>query len=128
MKYSTLAVYNQDTYLEALNSKVEYRKSLFLFAIVVCELILSLFAIMSSIEGIVYYFTNHYINLDHHLLDYHLNITNTDPIKDQLNIPTPVSNHSELQQYDCSTYPIPLNGNIITIHYIELYLCVSLFS
>ena len=53
VKYSTLAAYNQDTYLEALNSKVEYRKSLFLFAIVVCELILSLFAIMSSIEGII---------------------------------------------------------------------------
>ena len=95
VKYSTLAAYNQDTYLEALNSKVEYRKSLFLFAIVVCELISSLFTIMSSVDGIVYYFTNHYINLDHHLLDYHLNITNTDPIKDQLNIHTPVSNHSE---------------------------------
>ena len=53
VKYSTLAAYNQDTYLEALNSKVEYRKSLFLFAIVVCELILSLFAIMSSIDSII---------------------------------------------------------------------------
>ena len=107
VKYSTLAAYNQDTYLDALNSKVEYRKSLFLFAIVVCELISSLFAIMSSIEGIVYYFTNHYINLDHHLLDYHLNITNTDPIKDQLNIHTPVSNHSEYNNTNCSTYSIP---------------------
>ena len=52
-KYCTLAAYNQDTYLEALNSKVEYRKSLFLFAIVVCELISSLFTIMSSIDSII---------------------------------------------------------------------------
>ena len=39
MKYSTLAVYNQETCLEALFSKVEYCRSLFLLAIVICELV-----------------------------------------------------------------------------------------
>ena len=59
VKYSLLANYNQDTCLEALNSKVEYRKSLFMFAIVLCELISSVFTIVSCTEGSIYFFNNH---------------------------------------------------------------------
>ena len=52
VKYTTLAICNQDTRMDALNNKVEYRKSLFMFTIVVCELVSSLFTIISSIEAI----------------------------------------------------------------------------
>ena len=62
VKYSLLANYNQDTCLEALNSKVEYRKSLFMFAIVLCELISTVFSIVSCAEGSIYFFNN-YLNL-----------------------------------------------------------------
>ena len=62
VKYSTLANYSQDTYLEALNNKVEYRKSLFLFAIVVCELVASVLSILSSVEVLIF-ITKNYIEL-----------------------------------------------------------------
>ena len=62
VKYSLLANYNQDTCLEALNSKVEYRKSLFLFSIVLCELISSVFTIVSCTESSIYCISN-YLNL-----------------------------------------------------------------
>ena len=52
-KYSTLSSYNQDSSLQALNSKVEYRKSLFLFAIVLSELASSVFTFMKLLENIV---------------------------------------------------------------------------
>ena len=52
VKYSIQAAFNQDSVLEALNSKVEYRKSVFLFAIVLSELVSSLFVIAKMIEGI----------------------------------------------------------------------------
>ena len=47
-KYSTLSSYNQDASLQALNSKVEYRKSLFLFAIVLSELVSSIITLVVS--------------------------------------------------------------------------------
>ena len=55
VKYSTLAVCNQETCLEALNSKVEYRKSLFLLAIVISELVSSLLIIVKIFENLTYY-------------------------------------------------------------------------
>ena len=55
VKYSLLANYNQDTCLEALNSKVEYRKSLFMFAIVLCELISSILTVVKTLEAITAY-------------------------------------------------------------------------
>ena len=62
VKYSLLANYNQDTCLEALNSKVEYRKSLFMLAIVLCELISTVFSIVSCTESSIYCISN-YLNL-----------------------------------------------------------------
>ena len=50
---STRAIHNQDSYLEALNNKVDYRKTLFMFAIVVCELISSLFTIEKTVGTLV---------------------------------------------------------------------------
>ena len=55
VKYSLLANYNQDTCLEALNSKVEYRKSLFMFAIVLCELISSILTVVKIIDIVMEY-------------------------------------------------------------------------
>ena len=52
-KYSTLSSYNQDASLQALNSKVEYRKSLFLFAIVLSELVFHILTVIGSIEILV---------------------------------------------------------------------------
>ena len=49
-KYSTLSSYNQDASLQALNSKVEYRKSLFLIAIVLSELVFHILTVIASIE------------------------------------------------------------------------------
>ena len=46
-KYSTLSSYNQDASLQALNSRVEYRKSLFLFAIVLSELVSSILSFVT---------------------------------------------------------------------------------
>ena len=53
VKYSLLANYNQDTCLEALNSKVEYRKSLFMFAIILCELISSILIVVKVFENLI---------------------------------------------------------------------------
>ena len=59
VKYSLLANYNQDTCLEALNSKVEYRKSLFMFAIVLCELISSILTVVKITDFVtIYVLTN----------------------------------------------------------------------
>ena len=52
-KYSTLSSYNQDASLQALNSRVEYRKSLFLFAIVLSELVFHIQTAIGSIEILV---------------------------------------------------------------------------
>ena len=52
-KYSTLSPYNEDARLQALNSKVEYRKSLFLFAIVLSELASSVFTLVKILENLV---------------------------------------------------------------------------
>ena len=52
-KYSVLPPYNQDASLAALNSKVEYRKSLFLFAIVLSEFVSSVFTFMKILENLV---------------------------------------------------------------------------
>ncbi|KAI6653427.1 hypothetical protein LOD99_3646 [Oopsacas minuta] len=65
MKYSILALCQQDVKLEALNSRVEYRKCLFLFAIVLCELISSSFTILTGINSIFYFFSNHSNILSH---------------------------------------------------------------
>ena len=53
-KYSTLSSYNQDASLQALNSKVEYRKSLFLFAIVLSELVSSIITLVVSTYGLFF--------------------------------------------------------------------------
>ena len=60
VKYSLLANYNQDTCLEALNSKVEYRKSLFMFAIVLCELISSILTVVKVFENLIFYASSYY--------------------------------------------------------------------
>ncbi|KAI6653428.1 Ras-related C3 botulinum toxin substrate 1 [Oopsacas minuta] len=52
MKYSILALCQQEAKLEALNSRVEYRKCLFLFAIVLCELISSILTIILGIYSL----------------------------------------------------------------------------
>ena len=49
-KYYTLSPYNEDASLQALNSKVEYRKSLFLFAIVLSEALFHILTVIASIE------------------------------------------------------------------------------
>ena len=49
-KYSTLSSYNQDASLQALNSRVEYRKSLFLLAIVLSEAAFHILTVMASID------------------------------------------------------------------------------
>ena len=62
-KYSTLSSYNQDASLQALNSKVEYRKSLFLFAIVLSELVSSILSFIMSMALLImstYYYTTEY--------------------------------------------------------------------
>ena len=52
-KYSTLSPYNEDASLQALNSKVEYRKSLFLFAIVLSELVFHILTAKGSIDLLI---------------------------------------------------------------------------
>ena len=76
-KYSTLTVYNQDTALDALNRKVEYRKNLFLIAIVVCEFISCLFTVGASSNGLVI-IVNEYINDPRHFPNTTFNAT-SDP-------------------------------------------------
>ena len=61
MKHSILFAFNQDYVLEALNSKVEYRKSIFLFAIVVSELVSSLSIIAKVLESLEFV-TEYYIH------------------------------------------------------------------
>ena len=46
--------YNEERHIDVLNSKVEYRKYLFMFAIVVCELISSLLSVSSSLEILIH--------------------------------------------------------------------------
>ena len=58
-KYSTLSSYNQDASLLALNSKVEYRKSLFLFAITLSEFFAS-FLIIFKLGTWIDYSINKY--------------------------------------------------------------------
>ena len=58
-KYSTLSSYNQDASLQALNSKVEYRKSLFLFAITLSEFFAS-FLIIFKLGTWIDYSINKY--------------------------------------------------------------------
>ena len=53
-KYSTLSLYNEDASLQALNSKVEYRKSLFLFAIVLSELVSSILTLVVSTQALFF--------------------------------------------------------------------------
>ena len=52
-KYSTLSPYNEDASLQALNSKIEYRKSLFLFAIVLSELVSSILSFITNIVVLI---------------------------------------------------------------------------
>ena len=54
VKYSTAYIRDQDTHLEALNTKVEYHKFLFLFAIVFIELVSSILSIVLGIELSIY--------------------------------------------------------------------------
>ena len=60
LKYSIEYISNQDTHLDALNTKVEYYKSLFLLAIVFIELISSIFSVAAGINQCV--LINNYIN------------------------------------------------------------------
>ena len=84
MKYTTLAICNQDTRIDALNNKVEYRKSLFMFTIVVCELVASLFTIISSIEGI------EYTSINMHYSDTYYETYQNDSMEHELNTPNAV--------------------------------------
>ena len=52
VKHSIQSAVNQDSLLEALNSKVEYRKYVFLFAIVLSELVSSFLTIAKMIESL----------------------------------------------------------------------------
>ena len=78
VKHSILFAFNQDCILEALNSKVEYRKSIFLFAIVVSELVTSLLTIakvLESLEFVTEYYIhnskNNISNISNHTHSYH---------------------------------------------------------
>ena len=54
VKCSNLNHFNENDQLEALNSTVDYKKSLFLFAIVFVEFISSFFSIASAVEMLMY--------------------------------------------------------------------------
>ena len=85
-KYSTLSSYNQDASLQALNSRVEYRKSLFLFAIVLSELISSILTLGVSTYSLFFLvklitrpttYQNHSQNLTHVAIHSNATISNS---------------------------------------------------
>ena len=66
LKYLSTAIrHTSDTDMNILNSQVEYRKNLFMFAIVLFELISSILIIMSSIQSFEVTI-NEYVNLHKH--------------------------------------------------------------
>ena len=58
VKNSILDSLNQSTFLKALNAKVEYFKSLFLLAIVICEIISALLTLFASTQFLAFILTH----------------------------------------------------------------------
>ena len=58
VKKSALNPLNQSLFLQALNTKVEYHKSLFLLTIVICELISALLTLFASTQLLIFIFTH----------------------------------------------------------------------
>ena len=86
LKYLTTTIHTSDTATDILNSQVEYRKNLFMFAIVMFEFISSILIIISSIQEIVAKI-NEYVNLHKH------NMTNKIRLQD---------NNSTISPHDLS--------------------------